>query len=261
MAKAPAALPGLGTPRSCWGGRYSHTVPALWCDSNISTDASSRFTCGKRHLPSGSPQPGHGGGHLWAWGCSERARRGCSDGKRWDAGGFRDQKQTGWAGKHTEGGAGSSRTHRVGDMSHGFDVEELLEYELQLIVRALGRPGRGAGGEQPSVPPLPTRSRGIDNQRQPPGQATSFSPRERRRGRPIHCSRFGTSAPPAWGRDEPSVPIPGPWGAPATHGLRRAMVSSASGPSWARKASASSSSSASRSPAPGSGLSSSSAKR
>lgn len=58
--------------------------------------------------------------------------------------------------------AGHSHTHRVGEMSHSFDVEELLKYELQLILCALGRPGRGAGGEQPSVPPLPTPSQGTD---------------------------------------------------------------------------------------------------
>jgi len=162
---------------------------------------------------------------------------------------------------------GHSRAHRVGEMSHGFDVEQLLKYELQLILRALGRPGRGAGGEQPSMPPLPTTSRGADPPRPGtiPGQAASFSPWPWKRcsGRPIHSSPFATPDPHGAGsKGAPLVVPPQPLGTPlATHGLRRAMASSASGPSWARKPSASSSSSASRSPAPGSGLSSSSAKR
>lgn len=38
--------PQAGDPFS-WDTRYSRTVPALGCDSNISTDASSRFTCAR----------------------------------------------------------------------------------------------------------------------------------------------------------------------------------------------------------------------
>lgn len=47
--------PQAGDPFS-WDTRYSRTVPALGCDSNISTDASSRFTCGKRHVGHPSPE-------------------------------------------------------------------------------------------------------------------------------------------------------------------------------------------------------------
>lgn len=40
---------------------------------------------------------------------------------------------------------GAARTHRVGEVSHGFNVEQLLKNEFQLILCALGRPGRGTG--------------------------------------------------------------------------------------------------------------------
>lgn len=101
----------------------------------------------------------------------------------------------GGGGGHTEGGAGSSHTHRVGDMSHGFDVEKLLEYELQLVLRALGRPGRGAGGEQPSVPPLPPRSRGIRQPGTTPWPGGLFLPQGEMLGSPHPLQPLWHSSP------------------------------------------------------------------
>lgn len=39
----------------------------------------------------------------------------------------------------------AAHTHRVGEVSHGFNVEQLLKDELQFVLCALSRPGRGAG--------------------------------------------------------------------------------------------------------------------
>lgn len=118
--------------------RYSRTVPARWCDSNISTAASSRFTCSKRRPPLGPSEEGTRSG--WGDGVAGGPRdgwRGPGEEEE-DAGGFGRRWMKVWGG-----------THRVGEMSHGFNVEQLLKYQLQLVLRALGRPGRRRVGKRP----------------------------------------------------------------------------------------------------------------
>lgn len=44
---------------------------------------------------------------------------------------------------------GVGGTHRIGEVSYGFNVEQLLKYQLQLVLRALGWPGRRRAGERP----------------------------------------------------------------------------------------------------------------
>lgn len=123
------------------------------------------------------------------------------------------------------GEAGHSHTHRVGEMSHSFDVEELLKYELQLILCALGRPGRGAAGVSshlyPLCPPCPRAQTPLSRHGHPcPGWAASFSTpydscRRDAQVTPSTAAPLVLQTPMERGQNEPHVSPPGPWGAPS----------------------------------------------
>lgn len=134
-----------GSSQPCKGHvalRYSRTVPARACDSNSTTDASSRFTCRERGLSAPARVRARLGGIGWEKGDPRQEQ--ADPPRAWGGGGtVIVWGLPGWRGSRA--GWGEASTHRAGQISHSLDVQQLLKYQLQLILRALCRAGERTG--------------------------------------------------------------------------------------------------------------------